>query len=458
MEKQISKSEIIQQEEVRGFTKKLFKICWPLFIELALTMLLGSVDTFMLGRYSDNAVAAVGVVNQVMNMVLLVFQIITTGTTIICAQYIGAKLKEHEIFKIIGSSISLNFILGIIFSIGMVVFATPILRALNLDNDLMTLGKSYMIIVGSFSVIQAMNLTFSAVIRSYSNTKMTMIATLVMNIFNIIGNYTLIYGKLGAPELGITGAAISTSVSKVIGTIILVIYLFKILLKNFKFKYIVTLYKEELKKILTVGLPSAGESIAYNSAKLMCTVILTHISIVALTTNNYINNIAMYIYIFSTSLGQGTAILVGQLVGEGKEDEAYKLCFSSLKKAFVASTLLSIIVALLGKQVFGIFTDNKDIIELGSTILFINIILETGRTFNVVVINCLRAAGDVRFPVYIGIVSMWVIGVGLSYVLAIPCRLGFPGMWIALAMDEWVRGIIMCFRWRSKKWHGRAFV
>ncbi|MBU5488737.1 MATE family efflux transporter [Clostridium sp. MSJ-8] len=458
MEKQVLKSEIIQQEEARKFGKKLFKICWPLFIELALTMLLGSVDTFMLGRYSDNAVAAVGVVNQVMNMVLLVFQIITTGTTIICAQYIGAKLKEHELFKIIGSSISLNFVLGIIFSIAMVVFATPILRVLNLDSDLMALGKSYMVIVGSFSVIQAMNLTFSAVIRSYGNTKMTMIATLVMNMFNIIGNYTLIYGKLGAPELGITGAAISTSVSKVIGTIILVVYLFKVLLKNFKFKYIITLYKAELKKILTVGLPSAGESIAYNSAKLMCTVILTHISIVALTTNNYINNIAMYIYIFSTSLGQGTAIIIGQLVGEGREDEAYKLCFSSLKKAFIASTTLAIIVALLGKQIFGIFTDNADIIELGSTILFINIILETGRTFNVVVINCLRAAGDVRFPVYIGIVSMWVIGVGVSYVLAIPCKLGFPGMWLALAMDEWTRGIIMCFRWRSKKWHGRALV
>lgn len=457
MEKEYSASGI-EVKISSNLDRKLLKISWPIFIEFALFMLLGSIDTFMLGRYSDNAVASVGVVNQIISMINLIFNIITAGTTIICAQYIGAKKKDDDMFKLIGTSIGVNTFLGVILSIFLFVFSTQLLKAMNISNELLEFGKSYLNIVGGFILLQAIASTFTAIIRSYGFTKICMYAALIMNIVNIVFNYLFIYGNFGAPRLGVTGAAIATTLSKVIGIVILGIYLFRKVIKGFKVKYITTFHKDEFNKILKMGAPAAGESISYNLAKLVCTYILTYISVAALTTNSYINNIAMYIYIFSVAIGQGTAILVGQLVGKDDRETAYKLCLSSLKKAFIASTVMSIVVALLGNQIFGIFTSNKEIISLGVTILFVNILLEPGRTFNVVVINSLRAAGDVRFPVYVGIVSMWVIGVGLSYILAIPLGFGFPGMWFALALDEWVRGVIMYFRWKSRKWHGKAMV
>lgn len=439
--------------------KRLFKLCWPIFIEFALFMLLGSMDTFMLGRYSDNAVASVGVVNQIINMANLIFNIITAGTMIICAQYIGANKKKKDVYKLVGTSIGVNFILGAILSLVLFIFSTEILSIMNLKGEVLELGKDYIRIVGGFIILQAIASTFTAIIRSYGHTKICMFVTLGMNIINICGNYALIYGNLGAPKFGVSGAAISTTLSKIIGTIILGYYLFKYVIKGFSIKYIFSFHKEEFNKIVKLGLPSAGESLSYNLAKLVCTAILTYFIMgEALTTNNYINNIAMYIYIFTVAIGQGTSILVGQLVGKGDNKTAYKLCYSSLKKAFIASTVLAIIVAVLGKNIFSIFTTNKEIIKLGSTILYLNILLEPGRTFNVVVINSLRAAGDVNFPVNVGIVSMWVIGVGLSYVLSVTLGFGFPGMWVALALDEWVRGIIMAFRWKSLKWQGKAVI
>lgn len=435
---------------------ELFKISWPIFVEFLLFMLLGSVDIFMLGKYSDDAVAGVGVVNQVINMVNIMFGIITSGTTIVCAQYIGAKKKHEDIIKLVGTSLIVNVILGLLLSGVMVVFSTIILRAMNIAPELMIYSEKFMKIVGGFIFVQAISMTFTSVLRSYGYTKICMYVTFLMNIINIIGNYIFIFGNFGAPELGVAGSAISTSSSKIIGTIILGVFLFKNVLKGFSFDFLKIFPKEELKNIFKMGGPAAGEELSYNLTKLVCTVILTYISIEALTTNSYINNICMFIYVFSVSIAQGTSILVGRLVGKGENEKAYTLCMSSLKKAFLVSTIMAFIVAFFAKYILGIFTTNDTIITLGASVLFVNAFLEPGRTFNVVIINSLRAAGDVRFPVYVGICSMWTIGVGLSYILSVKLGLGMPGMWAALALDEWVRGIIMYFRWKSRKWCGKG--
>ncbi|WP_297421959.1 MATE family efflux transporter [Clostridium sp.] len=440
------------------FENNLFKITWPIFAETLLLMLLGSMDIFMLGKYSDDAVGAVGIVNQIINMLNLLFVIITSGTTIICSQYIGAKKKDEDIMKLVGTSLVINTFFGGLISLLILLFSNFILKCMNVAPEFMLYSSQYIRIVGGFIIVQAITATFTSVLRSFGFTRICMYTTLVMNIFNIILNYILIFGKFGAPSLGVQGSATGTTISKILGTVFLGYYLFKKILPNFSVKYLKKIEKKEVKNILHMGVPSAGENISYSLAKLVATVILTHISIAAVTTNSYINNICIFIFVFSVSIGQGSAIIVGRLVGKGNPKEAYDLCFSSLKKAFITSTILGIIVAILARKIFGIFTNNEEIIALGASVLLVNAFLEPGRTFNLVIINCLRACGDVRFPVYVGICSMWAIGVGLAYILSITLNLGMPGMWIALSLDEWVRGIIMYFRWKSKKWHGKAIV
>ncbi len=441
-----------------GLMKKLLNITWPIFIEQLLFMLLGSMDIFMLGRFSDNAVGAVGIVNQIIGMLTLMFGIITLGTTILCAQYIGAKRSNCDMIRLVFTSIMVNLVLGVIISILLSVFSDSFLKFMNVAPELYDYSSSYIKIVGGFILIQALTMTFSAILRSFGCTKICMTTTFIMNLINVVFNYILIFGNFGFPKLGVTGAAISTTLSKIVGGIILGYILFTKVLPKFHFKYLKESLKPELKNIFLMGAPSAGEQISYSTAKIVTTIILTHISIAAVTTNSYINNICMFIYVFATSIGEGTAILVGRLVGDGNNDAAHDLCLSSFKKAFVISSIMACIVAFLGKNIFGIFTTNAEIIDIGTKVLFVNIFLEIGRTFNVVIINSLRAAGDVRFPVYIGICSMWTVGVLLAYFLSITLNLGMPGMWMALALDEWTRGIIMYKRWTRKKWYGKALV
>lgn len=449
-------------EGTRNIKKKLLQLTWPIFIESLLLSLLGSMDVFMLGKYSDNAVAAVGVSNQIMWMISLMFGIITSGTAILTAQYIGLNKKNKirnndNIIRLCGVSIGFNTMIGAFCSILVVVGSTPMLKMLNTSGEILDIGKEYLVIVGGFIFTQSIMQTFTAVLRPHGYTKICMYVTLTMNIINVVCNYIFIFGKFGAPKLGVVGAAIGTSTSRIIGMIILGIVLYVKILRGSSLKCLKFSPKNDLKNILAIGIPAAGEQISYNLSQLVITSFINMISIEAMATKSYAMNLISFAYIFSTALGQGTSILVGQLVGEGNNDEALNIGIDSIKKSILVSVLISGVFAVLGTSLMSFFSNNATIIELGALVLIVDVFLEPGRSINLVGINSLRAAGDVKFPVYIGIISMWTFGVGLAYILGIQLGLGLIGMWIAFATDEWFRGILVYNRWKKKRWQGKVF-
>ena len=201
---------LIKNDSMKG---RLGKLVLPIFIETALVMLLGVVDTIMLSQHSDNSVAAVGVVNQIVNLAVLVFQVISFGTTVLCSQYLGAGLKERMV-QATGVAIVLNAVSGMVISACLYFGCTAMLKLMGLRPELLTEGVSYMRIVGAFAFFQAISLAISASLRSADKAKYPMMVTVVVNVLNIIGNYTLIFGKFGMPALGVEGAAISTSIAR----------------------------------------------------------------------------------------------------------------------------------------------------------------------------------------------------------------------------------------------------
>lgn len=445
-------------KRISSLHKELFSITWPIFIECVLFMLIGIVDVAMLSHFHDNASGAVGIVNTIISMFNILFSIITSGTSIICVQYIGAKKDKLEIQKLIGTSLVFNTCIGVLFSALIFLFHNSLLRFMNTGADFWEYSKVYLLVVGSTIFLQAIMDTFTAALRSYSFTKLCMYVTIIVNIINIIGNFCLIYGKFGLPRLGVLGAAISTVTSKVIGTVLLGILCRKKVMRHFSFKNLIPFPFYHLKNVLLLGTPAGGEAVAYNGAKLIITIVLTHIGTAAVNANTYLNSISNIIYLFAVATGQGTAIIVGRLVGEKKKEEAYHLCFSSFFISLVITMSISLFVLLLHYPILRIFTSNPELITLCRNTLIIDIFLEAGRCANVVIINSLRAAGDVNFPVIMGIISMWGIGVVLSYVLGIHFGLGIYGVWIALASDEIFRGILMFFRWKWKKWYNKQVV
>ncbi|WP_010097712.1 MATE family efflux transporter [Ornithinibacillus scapharcae] len=435
----------------------LFAITWPIFIELLLHMLMGNADTLMLSQYSDNAVAAVGVANQILSVVIVMFGFVAQGAAVLIAQNIGAD-NQKTAGQIALNALSMNLIFSIILSLVLWLWAEPILKMMDLPNELMQEGLAYMQIVGGLIFIQALIMTIGAILRSYGHTKDTMVVTIGMNILNVIGNYFVIFGPFGFPVLGVEGVALSTAISRLIGFIALVFLLIKRSEGELVFKNLVSFNTDHIKSLLKIGIPSAGEQLSYNASQMVITYFVAQLGTVAITTKVYTQNIMMFIFLFSVAIGQGTQILIGHMIGAGKIEDAYERALKSLKISILLSLSTAGIVYLAAKPFLGIFTDNPSIIEAGTFLLLLTIVLEPGRAFNLVMISSLRAAGDVKFPVYIGIMVMWGVSVTFSWFFGIFLELGLIGIWIGFIADEWLRGVLMLRRWKQRNWVSMSFV
>ncbi|MDA1475961.1 MATE family efflux transporter [Bacillus changyiensis] len=429
----------------------LFSLTWPIFIEVSLYMLMGNADTLMLSQYSDNSVAAVGVSNQMLNLIIVMFGFIATGTTVVISQYLGAK-QNAKAMKIGYISISTNLIISLFISAAIYLFAEPLLLMMGLSEKLLSEAAVFLKIVGGLSFIQALIMTFSAILKSYGFTKDMMAVTIGMNMLNITGNYFAIFGPFGLPVLGVTGVALSTSISRILGLVVIIFLVKKRIGMIFLSKQFFLIKKEYLKKLLKIGIPSAGEQLSYNASQMIITYFITLLGAQALTTKVYTQNLMMLIMLFGIAISQGTQILIGHYIGAKQFNAAYSRCLKSLWWALAVTTVTSFLLAVFSKPLIGIFSSNSEIIATASMLMFMTIILEPGRSFNVIIINSLRAAGDAKFPVYMAIISMWGIGLPIAYIFGIHLNLGLAGIWFSFIADEWVRGILMYRRWRSKIW------
>jgi putative MATE family efflux protein len=435
----------------------LYAVTWPIFVDFVLRMLLGTVDVFMLSRISDKATGAVGLANEIIYFCILMFGFVGVGTSVAVAQYIGAG-RAKEASRISALAITMNLIFGILVSIVLVSFGESLLQLLKLNPEQIGIANHYLKIIGGFIWIEALSYAVSSVIRSSGNTKSVMYVTLGVNIVHIAGNYLLVFGNLGFPEWGVTGAAISTVVSRLLGIIVLFILFFLRIYEPIRRKDYVTWNGSYAKQIMSIGLPAAGEHISYQSQYLMIISFVNMIGITALNTHVYVMNISNYFMALGLAIGVGTEIIVGQMVGAGDMKAAYGRLMKSLKVSFLLTLVIVGVAAIFRHELVGMFTDDPEIIAAGSSIFLLSIILEPGRTFNTVVINSLRAAGDARFPVLMGTISMWGVSVPLAYLLGVHFGIGLLGIWIAFTVDEWLRGVMMLLRWRSRVWEKKALV
>lgn len=441
----------------KGLKRQLASLTGPIFIETLLIMTLGAVDTVMLSRHSDASVAAVGVVNQIVMLCFLVFEVINLGTSVLVSQYIGARLNDR-VEKVVGVSLLVNLVIGLAISAMLYFGATTILRLMGLNDLLLGEGRGYMRIVGAFAFFQALSLTASAALRASNRAIYPMVVVGIVNILNIAGNYILIFGRFGAPALGAEGAAISTATSRAIAMVILNIILFHTVIKRFPWEIFRRFPTREFSNLLKIGLPSAGEQFSYSSAQIVMTFFINMLGVEVLAARTYVVNITMFGYLFCIAVSQGSAITIGHLVGKGKIHGAFILGKYVMRLALVITVTLSVAIASCGHSLMSLLTDNPEIISIGAALLWFDVLVEIGRPVNIFATNALRATGDVNYPFYVGLIVMWSLQVAGGYLCGIYFGLGIYALWLMIASDEITRGIIFTRRWWSMKWAGKSFV
>ncbi len=454
MDKEIKKNG---GKDVVDINTPLVKLAAPVFVQALLSMLIGYADSLMLTRYSDTAVGAVGNANQVLGFLTLAFTIISSAAGVVVSQYLGAKAID-KLSRIYTVALAFNFTLSLTISVIVFAGSRTLLGFMQLPAEMMPDAVSYMKIVGGFIFLEALTGTFFQILRSNGKVVFGMALSFATNIINIFGNYMFLYGPLKNLGMGASGVAVSSVFSRLVGIIVVFIY-FKLKIEgDISLKYLFPFPKDILKSLLRLGIPTAGENISYNISQIVISALVNTMGIVAINTKIYCGTLTNFSYLYSISVAMATQIIVGHAVGAKEYDLAYKRVIRSVIPSVIVSVMIAVINLLLSPYTLAIFTDNTDAISLGRQIMFIAVFLEIGRTCNLIIINSMRASGDVKFPTMLGICSMWGVSVLFSFLLGVVLGLGLRGVWIAMAADEVVRGVIVTIRWKKGSWRGKRVV
>ncbi|EIA1296970.1 MATE family efflux transporter [Vibrio vulnificus] len=425
-------------------------LAWPILVEILLRTALGTSDVFMLSGYSDKAVSAVGVITQLTFFLIIVSTFVSSGTGILIAQYNGAG-RDQDATHVGVASIALSSVIGVILSVLAVLGATHLLPYYGLEAQVEQYAQEYLLISGAMTFNVTIGIVFTTILRSHGYSRSPMTVNLISGVLNIIGNYIALYQPFGLPVYGVQGVAIATVASQVIGTTILGVLLWRSSI-DLPMRSLAQVPSAVYKKILKIGGMNAGEVLSYNMAQITIVYFVVQMGTSSLAAFTYAQNIARFSFAFALAIGQATQIQTGYYIGKGWIESITKRVQIYFLVGFASSVTVASTIYFMRDAILTLFTQQPEILMLAGSLVMGSIVLEAGRVFNLIFISALKGAGDIKFPVQMGILSMWGLGVVFSYLLGIHWGYGVFGAWMAIALDEWFRGLIMARRWRSQVW------
>ena len=434
----------------------IFHIVWPVFIEVLLGSLFGMVDMMMVGRIPElaaQAVSAVGMTNQPVFLGLSFVQALNVGGTAIIARYYGAK--KYKNISLVLKHVMLLAMLGFVLPISvlMILLAPYVLSFLGADASVIEVGSAYFRVIMLGFIFQSFSFTMTAALRGIGETKIPMRNNLIANSLNVLGNAVLIYGLFGFPVLGVTGAAISTALSNVIAMSLNLRYvlskksvLYLDLKEKFEFRF------EMMKDLIRIGLPTALEQLALRVG------IISFLNIVSgLGTNVYAAhqislNILNLTYSPAQAFGITASTLMGQSLGAKNEQLARMYTRMCQRIGFVIAIGMSLFIFFGSKTLAEFYSTEPEIIRNTMIALTIVAFIQPFQSHQLITSGALRGAGDTVWPLIAIFVGSIVIRVSLGYVFVNIIGLGLAGAWYAVFIDQFIRWLIILFRFRSGKW------
>lgn len=431
--------------------RNLFFMSLPIFVELLLQLLVGNIDQMMVSRVSQQSVASIVNANQIMNLVIIVLSMASTAATVILSQYLGAEDKANSSRTCM---VSILMITVVSLLSTLLVFAgyKPLYKALRVPEEIFDEASLYLLIVGACITVQGLYLIFSAIIRAFAMMKEVMIVSIVMNVMNIIGNAILINGWFGMPRLGAVGAAVSTDISKLVGLGLMILLFVKRTNVKLGLRFLKPFPVQIMKKLCLLAVPSGVESFSYNMSQMCILGIVNSFGTMVTVTKGYCSIFANLAYVYAMAIASATQIVLGYLIGAKKIDLIQKRVNATQKVALAACVGLAVLLFLGSNYIFLIFTDDPEIIALGRRILFIEIFLEIGRAVNIVMTKCLIAVGDAVTPTVVGVSFQWGVAFVGAWVFGIIFGWGLEGVWVAMAIDECLRGLIFVVHFKKERW------
>ncbi len=444
---------------VKELYKKVFTIGIPVSIENMIYSLMNFIDVFMVGKENvalglgTAAVAGLGFANQVFMIFIVSLFGLNSGGGILAAQYYGKK-DYKNLKKCLGITITVGLLFSFLFFLMGLFIPEKIIGIFTSDPKVLKLGANYFRIIALIYPLIGLGYSFNMQLRAIGKNQYSLYSTIIGLCINLVGNYLFINGNLGFPAMGVVGAAIATVIARIVS----VFYLIYIIYKNKlpmagNFQELFKLSWSFIAKALKISLPVFGHEIMWVTGVSMYVIIYGRIGTEATAAIQVVKSISNLVFTLVFGLSSGTAAIIGQEIGAGNEENAYKYGVELLKISLVIGTAVALFVYAICPVVLILMKVDSAIYPLARQIVFsegiLIIIKTTGTLF---IVGVLRAGGDTLWTMFADLIPLWTFAIPLTYIAGLKFGLPIALVYLCSGSDELLKMPFCIQRLKSRKW------
>ncbi|HFD39231.1 MAG TPA: MATE family efflux transporter [Anaerolineae bacterium] len=431
--------------------RDVLRLALPAMGEQLLSMMVGIVDTFLVGHLGAASLAAVGLANQWVFMAMTLFGAIATGATALIARFIGARDPEQA-DEVLRQAMLLGVLVGIAATVLGLTLTEPAIRLLGAQGEVIALGTAYLRIVAGIFFFSTLMFIGNASLRGAGDTRTPLLVMLVVNTCNVAVAWTLVNGAFGAPRLGVVGSALGAATGRLVGGVLVVAILLRgrsgvrLRLSGLRFD------GGLIRRILHVGLPTGLEQLLFRTGHMVFARILAEMGTVVYAANQVAINAWSLSFMPGFGFALAATTLVGQSLGAEDPEGAQRRGYTAYRLGAALMGAVGLTFLLFPAQIMGFFTDEADIIAVGTLPLQMVGVIQPILAATMIFAGALRGAGDTRWPMAMTGISIWLIRLPLAYLFGLVLGWGLPGAWGAFALDLSLRGMLNFLRFRSGRW------
>lgn len=440
------------------YTKKqLRRLVIPLMFEQFLNVLVGIVDTLMVSKAGEAAVSGVALTTNINLLIIQVMAALATGGAVVCSQYNGRKDIREARF----AAGQLETVL-LVFSFGAALVCIAGGRGMlgaifgRVEKNVMDNALIYMIVTAvSYPFLGIYN-AGAAIFRSSGNSKISMKLSVLMNVINIGLNAVFVFRL----DMGVMGVALATLTSRIVAGVIMTVFVVRPY-NPLQIEHVSSLLPEKkmILRILRIGIPSGIENSMFQIGKLAVVSMVTRFGTAAIAANSVSYSIIEFPNIPGTAMGLALITVVGNCIGAGEKEQVRSYTKKLVGMAYVGDWAMNLLLFAFTPQIASLFHLSSGAVEIAVEVLrYFSILSLFIWPLSFTLPSALRAAGDVKYTMLSGIISMWLFRVLCSYILAVVFNLGILGVWFGMFIDWGVRSVLFVSRFLSGDWESKRVI
>lgn len=437
----------------KNFYRNVAVLVIPMALQNLINVGVTSTDVIMLGKVGEKVLSGASLGNQVYFILSLILFGLTSGASVLNAQYWG-KGDVHTIEKVLGIALKISVTIGLAFTV--VTFLAPemLMHIFTNDGEVVAEGVKYLRIVCFSYVLSSISMVYLNTMRSVERVQIATVVYLSSLLINIVVNAVLIFGLLGAPKLGVMGAAVGTVVARIVEVCIVIFYDRKVN-DVFRFKFSCLFEKDKLllKDFVNFSMPVVMNELFWGAGISAVSAILGHLGSAAVAANSVVQVVRQLAMVVSFGVASATAIMIGKAIGEGKEELAKDYGSRFVKLSIITGVCGAVVVAIAGPIAKALLTLTPQAKDNLTFMMWIMCYYAIAQSYNTtMIVGVFRAGGDTKYGLFLDLFFMWGIAILGGFLAAFVFKLDVFWVYVILLCDEVLKVPFSTMRYKSRKW------